>query len=284
MYNMAYQAGTRHGTVDFPVAYYYIDAYHSRYNMPFHWHQEWEIIRILQGHMTLFINEEEYHMNAGDVILIRNDMLHGGTPKDCIYECLTFDLQSLFQNINSVKKYLHLIYRGLLLPNISYLNRQEDIYPIIDELFKVFSSDSGVQEFIVLGNLSRLFGVILHKKYYTQSNIGYNGSSKKVTQIKNVLQYIEAHYSSSLTLQDLSDVVGMSAKYFCRFFHSIIQQTPMDYVNHYRIEEAARMLCSTDWTITAVGLECGFQDSSYFVKIFKKYKGTTPKQYRKTII
>ena len=73
----------------------------------------------------------------------------------------------------------------------------------------------------------------------------------------------------------------MSPKYFCRFFRTITQQTPMDYVNYYRIERAARLLSSADWSVTAVGLECGFNDSSYFVKAFKKYKGITPKQYQK---
>lgn len=57
--------------------------------------------------------------------------------------------------------------------------------------------------------------------------------------------------------------------------------TPMDYVNQYRIEQACHQLLTTDFPITEVAFNCGFNDSSYFIKVFKKYKGTTPKKYLK---
>lgn len=295
MHYLAYHEGKRHTTADFPAAYYYVDKDYYQYNMPFHWHTEWEIIRILQGELALFADEAELCAEAGDVLLIRDGMLHGGVPRDCVYECLVFDLRGLFRDINPVKKYLRPIYHNQLLPHVLYPGRQKDIYPIVEELMKAFSAfrrkDSryngqlpeadGAQALLALGNLSRLFAVILQKQYYDRCTGEAWSDSRKVTQVKPVLEYIEAHYSGPLTLEDLSHVAGMSPKYFCRFFHSITQQTPMDYVNYYRIEQAASLLCSTDMTVTAIGMECGFNDSSYFVKAFKRYKGMTPRQYQK---
>ena len=55
----------------------------------------------------------------------------------------------------------------------------------------------------------------------------------------------------------------------------------MDYVNQYRIEQACHQLLTTDFPITEVAFNRGFNDSSYFIKVFKKYKGTTPKKYLK---
>jgi len=54
----------------------------------------------------------------------------------------------------------------------------------------------------------------------------------------------------------------------------------MDYVNFYRIERAAYLLITSSLPVTAVGLECGFAEASYFTKVFQKYKHVTPKQYR----
>ena len=99
-------------------------------------------------------------------------------------------------------------------------------------------------------------------------------------QIKSVLEYIEANFSSPLSLEKLAGVVGMNPKYFCRVFTRLTHQSPMDYVNFYRVEQAAFLLSSTDLSITTAAMECGFWDSSYFTKVFKKYKGITPRAYR----
>ena len=98
--------------------------------------------------------------------------------------------------------------------------------------------------------------------------------------MKAVLEYIEAHYNADISLGDLASIIGMNPKYFCKFFASLTHQTPMDYVSFYRVEHAAYLLDSTDLSVTAIGSECGFSESSYFSKVFKKYMGITPKEYR----
>ena len=99
-------------------------------------------------------------------------------------------------------------------------------------------------------------------------------------RIKPVLEYIEAHYSEPLSLDTLASVAGMNSRYFCRVFYSLTNSTPINYLNFYRIEHAAYLIESTDMQITDVASECGFWESSYFTKVFKKYKGTTPQKYR----
>lgn len=281
MYQLIFHEQKQHGTIEFPVEYYYVTKEHPRYQMVFHWHKEWEIIRILEGGLLLYLDGQEYAAKAGDVFLVRDGILHGGTPADCVYECLVFDLHGLFREINSVKKYLRPFYRNTLMPEICFPGRQSDIYPIVDELMAGFSQKASCIELSTLANLGRFFAVLIQKGYVKKSESAPQSGSRKVTQLKTVLEYIENHFSSHLSLDDLAQVAGMSPKYFCRFFHSVTQQTPMDYVNYYRIERAGSLLCSTDWSVTAIGLECGFNDSSYFIKAFKKYKGMTPKQYQK---
>jgi len=78
-------------------------------------------------------------------------------------------------------------------------------------------------------------------------------------------------------------VAGMNPKYFCRVFRSLIHHSPVDYLNLYRIEQAAYLLDSTDLPVTEVGNRCGFWESSYFTKVFRKYKGTTPAAYRRNL-
>ena len=104
---------------------------------------------------------------------------------------------------------------------------------------------------------------------------------KRIVQLKQVVEFIEKNYASPITLQELSASVSMSPKYFCRFFSEMTHQTPMDYLNRQRIEQACCQLATTDDSITEIAYRNGFNDLSYFIRTFKKYKGITPGKYKR---
>ncbi len=288
MNSFAFHETKQHGTLDFPFEYYYVDATHPRYEMPFHWHKEWEIIYIKEGSFTVHADEVTYIAQKGDFLLIRDGMLHSGSPKNCVYECFLFDFHALFSNLDMVKKHLRPIYNQQLLPHIYYaVNQNSELDFIMSKLSNAYSQHNKCAqntiiplELIVFGCISQLFALILQEGLYTHNPKNYEENTHKIDLIKTVLEYIEFHYDSPITLEDLAETANMNPKYFCRFFRSITHQTPMDYVNRYRIEKAARMLLDTRLPITNICMECGFNDSSNFIKVFRKYKGMTPKQYR----
>ena len=275
---------TQHGTLEFPVEYYYVDQQHPRYQMPFHWHSEWEILRILDGQMQISLDDEQYTLSKGDILLIRGGMLHGGEPENCVYECLVFDLYGIFHRIEMVKLYLRPFYRQTYLPQSLYLSDScPEVSDTVEKLMEVFSLGNNCPELETVAALSRLFAWIRNSGNYTEVSSSEDSGSR-TDRIKPVLEFIETHYSQSLTLKDLSLVAGMNPKYFCRVFRSLTHHSPMNYLNFYRIEQAAHMLDSTELSVTEVGNRCGFWESSYFTKVFRKYKEVTPFQYRKNTL
>jgi len=289
MHSLAFHDKKQHGTLAFPAEYHYVDCKHPRYQMPFHWHKEWEILRILSGSFHLHLDNSNYHAQPGDVFLIRGGVLHGGTPENCEYECLVFDLHGLFRSMDSVKGALRPVYRQKLLP-FDYFsgNTPTKLHSTVDELMAAFHTRGGLTstdctELETIGCISTFFAWILKEHLYTSEDEKDFSSSHRMEQVKTVLEYIENHYGENLTLEQLSQVAGMNPKYFCRIFRSVTHQSPMDYVNFYRIEQAAYLLDSTSLPVTSVGLDCGFTESSYFTKVFKKYKGMTPRLYRQSI-
>ena len=126
-----------------------------------------------------------------------------------------------------------------------------------------------------------MFSLILKKGVYKESKQESVRSSHKISRIKNVLEYVEKHYQSPITLGELAEVAGMNPQYFCRAFKEVTMQSPMDYVIYYRLEQAVRLLSATDLSVMEVAMECGFNDCSYFIRVFKKQKNVTPNQYRK---
>ena len=275
---------TRHGTPEFPAEYYYVDSQHPRYQMPFHWHNEWEILRVLDGSLQIHIDDEQHCAQAGDILLIRGGVLHGGLPNSCVYECFVFDLYGLFRTMDMVKKSLRPFYRQIQIPQCLYTSGTDSAFQsAVDELMAAFHchSDADCKELTTVSCLSKLFAIIIKNRQYTSVSEKNIGNNHRIGQIKTVLEYIEANYGSAVSLDTLANVAGMNPKYFCRVFHSLTHQSPMEYVNYYRIEQAAYQLDNPDRSITSIGIECGFAESSYFTKVFKKYKGITPKEYRR---
>ncbi len=286
MHSLTHLDRTQHGTPQFPAEYYYVDSQHPRYQMPFHWHNEWELIRVLDGSLRIHVDDEQYNARKGDILLLRGGVLHGGMPTECVYECLTFDLYGLFRTLDMVKKSLRPFYRQQMICKCWFpAGACRAVSQTVDALMSAFRNPhpADCRELITIGSVSALFAYILQNGLSEPAAEKSNGSNHRIGQIKSVLEYIEQNYGSALTLDSLAAVAGMNPKYFCRVFHSLTHQSPMEYVNYYRIEQAAWQLDNPRNTITAVGLECGFAESSYFTKVFKKFKGVTPKEYRRNI-
>lgn len=290
MNSFKFHENKQHGTPDFPFEYHLINASHPRYQMPFHWHREWELIHIIEGTFMAHTDNEVYTAHAGDILLVRDGMLHGGTPEDCVYECFLFDLHGLFRNLDMVKKHLRPFYRGQFLPGIYYPRGSfPELLRCVQAMSEAFHKEDTIPalqnplELIVLSAISQIFAHILQKGAYTASEEKPLDKSSKIDLLKAVFEHIELHFSSSITLDDLAQVASMNPRYFCKFFRSITHQTPIDYVNMYRIEKAAQMLQSTRLPVTDICMECGFNDSSNFIKVFRKYKNMTPMQYRKEL-
>ena len=100
-------------------------------------------------------------------------------------------------------------------------------------------------------------------------------------RIKLMLQYIQEHYTESLTTKAIAESALISENEALRCFRKTIGITPIKYVMQFRVREAAALLLSTDRKITDIGAACGFQDTSYFTKTFRELKNCTPGQYRK---
>lgn len=98
-------------------------------------------------------------------------------------------------------------------------------------------------------------------------------------KIKN---YIDSNYSdSNLCLQSLSDAFNITTSYICIIFKKQYQKTINQYINEKRIEKSIEYLEHSDRKIKEISSLIGFPDANYFIKVFKKVTGTTPKEYRR---
>ena len=104
--------------------------------------------------------------------------------------------------------------------------------------------------------------------------------SRNSELIKKAMLYISEHFSNPLTLEEVAAYVHLHPSYFSTLFKSSTGSSFKEYLNMVRIEESKRLLSHTDYSIIDIAVAVGFEDQSYFSKVFKKYTGLTPKQFR----
>ena len=102
------------------------------------------------------------------------------------------------------------------------------------------------------------------------------------SRIAAAVSYIEQNYSENISIDELSSVANMSSSRFYPVFRDALGVTPVDYINHYRVNRAIMLLNSEDEkSIEEISMSVGFESSTYFRRVFKKITGKTPKEYRK---
>ena len=283
MHYYDYNEPRQHGTINFPIEYYYVNERHPRYLMPYHWHKEYEIIRILKGHFTITIDGETCSANAGALIFINQGLIHGGIPENCIYECIVFDLQFLLMHGAAMTQYMTKLTGCSILIQSHFTRCDKDLFAIAAQLFEDVEKKAPAYELNTVGALYLFLGIIFQKNYYTAYTKTTRRNLKEANHIKPVLEYIENHYMEKISLEKMSRIAGISPKYFCRCFKIFFHMTASDYLNYKRVEQACYELTVLDKSVTEVGFDCGFHDTSYFIRIFKKYKGMTPNQLKQSI-
>lgn len=104
--------------------------------------------------------------------------------------------------------------------------------------------------------------------------------SKSLDKVKQIVSYIESHYTEPITVQSAADYMGFSESHFMKFFKQHLHTTFTSYLNGYRLTIAARLLLTEDDSILSISERTGFNNLSYFNRLFKKEYQMSPREYR----
>ncbi len=268
-----------HGTFDFPFGYYHISSGHPRYFMVDHWHPEYEIIRINKGVLQFTLNGHQHTGSAGDYFIVQDGALHGGLPQQCHYECIVFDIHSVAELNPTCKQLIQPVLFGGSQFTEHICQPGEALRKAGDTLFSSFSLSKEYGPFITIGAMYTFIGLLLDG--YTQTRVvkPQEAELRRLARIKDVLRLIRNHYQEDITLDDLASSAHMNKRYFCRYFKEMMGKTPIQYLNYYRVECACELLSASENSVSEVAMACGFNNISYFIRVFCAHKGVTPSLY-----
>lgn len=277
--------GVRHGSAMFPLEYYHCVFPLGISNLPVHWHKEFEITLVEKGSCTYQIDLQTYKIREGDVLLLPPEMLHGTgeEPKEeFITDSFVFCLDMLeSQRTDScTTEFFVPLSKGILRFPV-YLPAADPMARLLGKSFEkirqTYLEKPPGYELEIKAELFHLFFLLYRQAPYQQSDQEHTEITAK---LKVVLQFIQDHYQQGITVRELADLCHFSEYHFMRFFKRHMNMTSIEYLNQYRLEMASRQLAETNLSVTSIALESGFNNISYFNRVFKRKFGVTPMEYR----
>jgi AraC family transcriptional regulator, melibiose operon regulatory protein len=151
---------------------------------------------------------------------------------------------------------------------------------LINEVYNLLQQREWGFEFMVLNHLSEFMWLLCTHNCDLLSESTTPNAIEKI-RLRRMLDYIQCHYTEQIQLKHIADAAFVSGRECLRCFKSVIGTPPMQYVINLRIQKARKLLLETTLSLSEVCERCGFQNQSYFTKVFRKLTNISPGKYRK---
>lgn len=251
-----------------------------------HCHPEAEFFYLEEGEISFFIEEQSYVLRAGDAMFVPPNLVHHADKAEgvaCRYSALVFSLDwlsgylggegNLYVNFLLDHRYeTAQIYRREEEANAETLRRLSK--------FKEYA-ELPIQEYELrlLGELmigaQEIFNAVSKEMRYNEK------TDAARLGVQRGIDYVMSHYGEEVTLDALVESSGYSESHFCHRFKEVTGYTPFAYLNRVRVIKAAELLFTTRDKITQIAGSCGFDNISYFNRVFRKQMGMAPGEYRR---
>lgn len=273
----------RHGTPQFPMECFITRTEGiQHFQFPLHWHRNIEIMQVLRGNAEVTIGNETFSANEGDIFFINQEELHRIISDDnqLVYRTVIFPLQALtFSESDASQAYLEQMIQGTqrFPARVNHKMPCEFLDSLLYQIQITIEQKSFGYELMVKALLLQMIAQMFcqHQMISVQ-----HAPSEKSQRLKEMLQYIRQYYASPLTITVMAEQFHMSEKYFSRYFRIATGQNFTAYLNTVRIEKAQSLLLETDETVLEIAFACGYENVSYFNRVFRKQTGFSPLQYR----
>ena len=276
--------------INYDILFHTSTLVHSDKELNISWHNELEVIRILEGEGIYTIDGRQYNVRPGSFIIINPNQLHSATAKigrPIVFESLKFKYDILMgsKNDSATLKYISpLINNEKYLPNTILTSMP--IYTMFSSLFYQISetfNDSDIFKHILLKSyILNLIYLFYKNRYIYKKSATTSTKKSSVDLIRNCVEYINTHYKEDIDLDFMTINLETSKPHLCRVFKRHTNQTLTEYINDYRINKACEILSTTNTPVTEIAFSVGYSNLSYFNARFKKKTFLTPLQYRDT--
>ncbi|MBB6714850.1 AraC family transcriptional regulator [Clostridium gasigenes] len=268
---------------DFPFRLFFNDGYVIT---PHHWHEDIEIIYLIEGDVKAGVNNQLYNLKKDDILIIPPGGVH-------------YFLKEMDYSERAVIQFRMSIYDTFLTGNkdrvaikpmfnkCRFLSEGDEFYELmrneIKSIIKEYEQKDNGYKIFLKARLYDLAGILMRYMPKDCEDINYDKQKERLGKLDNVMRYVEKNYSDKIVLDEIANVAGFSKFHFARFFKENTGMTFIDYLNNFRISMAEWTLINEDCSITEVSFKTGFNSIKTFNRVFKQLKGCSPMEYRKIV-
>ena len=240
-----------------------------------HFHQEWELLWVLDAPLKVIWLQQEYILQPGDLALFPPRIPHEFQQISgiCTFLCLQISPSGLSLPAGIVTQDIMVKDH---LPEEAFRQLRRDVLEIAECYFRA----GEFYELLCFGKcalvLHQLLSAIPH---HTLSAEDAANESLKNARLMRLSQYVEANFKHKIRLADFAQSEGCSVSYLSHFVKNAMNQTFQDYVNSVRFRHACKLIAEGKLSMISISMESGFSDYRYFSQAFQKAYGMTPAEY-----
>ncbi|GLX66965.1 AraC family transcriptional regulator [Paenibacillus glycanilyticus] len=267
------------------------DGYHSGY----HWHYHLEMIYFTKGEAILEVGNGRKEVSAGDLILIYPCEVHAVIVEKGVaseHYVLGFDPEVLepLSSLAFELRYVRPILASLdAHPRVLRLNKEDHkrMNSWVMEIYDEYRNQHIGFELAVTSILYQITLYLLRNPavgWFRSSGDHRQVPPVHIRKFEQIIQYIHEHLHEDLSASMVSQQAMLSYSHFARLFKAMMHLSFTDYLHYLRIQRAEQQLVDSERSISEIAMALGYNDTSYFIKMFKRLKGISPNQYRKIVL
>lgn len=275
----------QHGSKEYPFHFYYDNLELFDFHcIEWHWHTEFEFVYVETGTVYFGISDKQFALSEGQGVFINSKILHRYFSQgNAIVP--NFVLMPYF-----IAAQDSLIYQKYVLPIMAspmdYQIFSQDI-PWQAQALSLMREITAAQE--KASDVELVNSYLIQKIWhilYQNTDVEHMGkkenySASSQARLQLMMQYIHQDFAYNISLSDIADQAKVSKSTALNLFQRYLGISPVTYLINYRLQEAAKLLASTEKKVTVISKDTGFDSVDYFCKAFKKYYKLTPTEYRK---
>ena len=254
----------------------------EKYAWQYHYHPEYEIVCVLEGSGTRSVGTHTSHYENGDLVLMGPNLPHAGFGLNShgIHEEIVIQVKEEVFNqsvitrpeMSAISELLDRSKHG-----ICFLNRTREI--VTGKLIRLTKLPP-FEKYIEFLSILQIMATSTEFKLLNNSPVISSSLVKKNIRLKNIFNFVEAHFHEEIDIKKAASVANLSVPSFCNYFKKMMNITFTDFVNKYRIRRACELL-KLEKTISEACFESGFNNVPYFNKVFKASMNKTPTEFKR---
>lgn len=273
-----------------PGSFTYIYKYEDEEAHYFHAHRGIEMLYIYNGHGEIMVENETYPIHDHMLVWFQPYQLHriivpAAPNRSYIRTNLTFDpcfLEHYLPVFPHLAKFFRNMWKGSLQKQVFYAMERTPIADLLEELHHS-ASDSAANKQEATGFLMLRLIRLLQDQVSGERTAGSPLHSRGESHVERIADWLDDHYKQPFSLENLAVHLHLSPYHISHLFKQFTGMTLSEYVIQRRVREACVLLANTGKSVKEIAAEVGHLSPSYFSQMFKKSKGISPEQYRKSI-